>query len=139
MLRRQPFCGARHVAVAEQCAEAMGIDAGHMGYDRLAQSIPPVYSQLVLSQMCMAIARERFGAPAITFDEMRAQPARSRRTLAQNHAGCMHNDMNMNHAHSNLNGVIGGLDGYRDPPREPAGPARAGGRCGAGSRVFSVV
>ena len=88
---RRPCCGGNTFAVqgttpwrctAAQCAEAMGVDEGHMEYERLAQAIPPAYSQLVFSQMCMAIARERFGAPAITYDDMVREPTRTRRLLA---------------------------------------------------------
>lgn len=46
----------------------MGVDSGHMGYGRLAQAIPPAYSQLVFSQMCMQIAHDRFGVPVISYD-----------------------------------------------------------------------
>ena len=53
-----------------------------MEYERLAQAIPPAYSQLIFGQMCMRIAEARFGAPAITFDEMMARPAQSRRLMA---------------------------------------------------------
>ena len=60
----------------------MGMDPGHMSYERLAQSVPPHYSQLVFSQMCMWQAAEKFGAPAITFDEHRARPSQTMRTLA---------------------------------------------------------
>ena len=41
----------------EQCADAMGIDVGHMSYPRLAQSIPPDYNRLRYAQCCAAIAR----------------------------------------------------------------------------------
>ena len=67
---------------AEECTAAMGMDPGHMGYERLAQSVPPHYAQLVFSQMCMWQAAEKFGVPAITFDEHRARPSQSMRTLA---------------------------------------------------------
>ena len=29
------------------CAAAMGVDEGHMPYERLAQAVPPAYAQLV--------------------------------------------------------------------------------------------
>ena len=67
---------------ADECAAAMGVDVGHMSFERLAQSVPPAYGQLVFAQMCMRQAQAKFGAPAITFDEMRASPARSKRQLA---------------------------------------------------------
>ena len=60
----------------------MDVDPGHMSFERLAQSVPPAYGQLVFSQMCMHYAHVRYGAPAITFDEMRKRPGWARRTLA---------------------------------------------------------
>lgn len=66
-----------------ECASAMGVDVGHMPYDRLAQAVPPAYSQWVFGQLCMQWAHSEFGCPVITFDEMKAQPAAARRTLAQ--------------------------------------------------------
>jgi len=65
-----------------ECSAAMGVDIGHMSFERLAQSVPPQYGQLVFSQMCMRHAHEVYGAPAITFDEMRAHPAWAQRTMA---------------------------------------------------------
>jgi hypothetical protein len=53
-----------------------------MTYDRLAQSLPPAYIELVFAQMCMRAAHDRFGAPAITFDAMMERPASARRELA---------------------------------------------------------
>jgi len=38
----------------EQCADAMGVDVGHMSYPRLAQSIPPYYNRLRYAQCCAA-------------------------------------------------------------------------------------
>ena len=67
---------------AAECADAMGVDRGAMAYDRLAQSLPPAYIELIFSQMCMQAAHERFGAPIVTFDEMLAHPAAARRELA---------------------------------------------------------
>jgi len=60
----------------------MGVDAGHMCWERLAQAMPPVYAELMFGQAAMQEAHRRFGVPAITHDEMRASPERSRRTLA---------------------------------------------------------
>eukprot|EP00966_Prymnesium_polylepis_P080242 1859153-Prymnesium_polylepis.1 len=60
----------------------MGVDAGHMGYDTLAQSIPPAYMQLVYAQMCMRICERQFCVPAILFDERRERPAWAMRQLA---------------------------------------------------------
>ena len=67
---------------AAECARAMGCDETHMSYERLAQSVPPQYGQLVFAQMCMRHAHDVYGVPVITFDEMRARPAWARRTLA---------------------------------------------------------
>ena len=67
----------------EQCADAMGIDVGHMSYPRLAQSIPPDYNRLRYAQCCAAIARDRFGVPFISFDEMRRRPAWAKREIAR--------------------------------------------------------
>ena len=65
-----------------QCAAAMDVDVGAMSYERLAQSVPPAYSQLVFSQMCMAIVRDTFGAPAITFTEYKAHPSWAKSVMA---------------------------------------------------------
>ena len=61
----------------------MGVDPGHMSYERLAQSIPPDYAQLIASQMCMREAERKFGVPAITFDDYRERPGWARTTLAR--------------------------------------------------------
>ena len=65
-----------------EAAHAMGVDEHHMPFERLAQAIPPAYAQLVFSQACMERCRQRFGVPAITFDEMRLDPTRCRKTMA---------------------------------------------------------
>lgn len=67
---------------ADECADAMGMDRGHMSYERLAQSVPPQYSQLVFSQMCMYQAHQKYGVPVITFDDLQAAPSEARRTMA---------------------------------------------------------
>ena len=55
---RQPCCGGNIFSplgerpwkcTTEECAAAMGLDAGHMSYERLAQSVPPAYGQLVFA------------------------------------------------------------------------------------------
>ena len=66
----------------EQCCQAMGVDVGHMEYAPLAQAIPPAMAQFVFSQMCMRICADRYGVPAISFDEMRARPSWARQTMA---------------------------------------------------------
>ena len=66
----------------EECASAMGFDYGHCDYERMAQAVPPQYGQLVFAQACGRLAQKQFGAPFITFDEMRARPSWARRTMA---------------------------------------------------------
>ena len=68
---------------SEECAWAMDVDPGHMPYDRLAQAVPPAYSQWVFSQMCMRIVHAEFGCPIFTFDEMKSNPALAKRVVAQ--------------------------------------------------------
>ena len=89
---RRPCCAGNLFAVqgekpwrctTEECARAMGVDDGHMSYDRLAQSVPPAYGQLVFAQMCMHRANRRFGVPIITFDQSRERPIESRREMAR--------------------------------------------------------
>ena len=60
----------------------MGFDYGHCNYERMAQAVPPQYGQLVFAQACGRLAQKKFGAPFITFDEMRARPSWARRTMA---------------------------------------------------------
>ena len=67
---------------ADECSEAMDLDRGQMSYDRLAQAIPPAYSRLVIAQMCMQIAADRYGVPVITYDDMLADPVTCKRRLA---------------------------------------------------------
>ena len=88
---RPPCCGGNIFCplgaspwrcTSAECADAMGIDEGHMSYERLAQSVPPSYASLRFSQMCMAIAHQRYGVPVITYDELRRRPHAARRELA---------------------------------------------------------
>ena len=65
----------------EECALAMGLDKDHMPYDRLAQAVPPAYSQWVFGQMCMRILESEYNCPVFTFDEMRAQPGRAQGSI----------------------------------------------------------
>ena len=67
---------------AAQCADAMGVDANHMSYERLAQSVPPAYASLRFAQMCMAIAHDRYGVPVITYDDMLTRPHAARREMS---------------------------------------------------------
>ena len=66
---------------AEQCARAMGMDAGHMSYDRLAQSLPPAYIQLLYSQLCMRVLEREYGLRPISFDEHLCDPDGTRMRL----------------------------------------------------------
>ena len=55
----------------------MGVDVGHMGWNRLAQAIPLAYTQLLAAQAVMHEVHNRFGVPIITHDDLvRAQPSR---------------------------------------------------------------
>ena len=69
-------------ATAAECAAAMGIDRDHMSYDRLAQSLPPSYTRMVIGQMCMQIVHDRFSVPAVTYDDHVAAPVATSRLLA---------------------------------------------------------
>ena len=66
----------------EECAAAMDVDASHMTYDRLAQSIPPAYTRLVTGQACMSEAHASFGVPMVSYDEHVADPDGTSRLLA---------------------------------------------------------
>ena len=48
-------------STVEQCAHAMGLDVGHMGYASMANALPPAYISYVFGQMAMHVARERYG------------------------------------------------------------------------------
>ena len=67
----------------EENAWAMGVDAGHMSWATLAQSVPPPMAQLVAAQMAMHACHREFGAPLITYDEMVKAPSRARRLMAR--------------------------------------------------------
>jgi len=73
---------AEHFAnvVREYSAEGLVKD---MDYERLAQSIPPDYGQLVFTQMCMAWAHAKFGVPIVTFDDFIQRPDESRRLMSR--------------------------------------------------------
>ena len=64
-----------------ECARAMGVDVGHMSYVPLAQSVPPVYGQLVFAQMCMQECSRRLGIKPITYDEMTVSPVESEHSM----------------------------------------------------------
>jgi hypothetical protein len=66
---------------AAECAWAMGLDGSHMDYVGMTQAVPPVYGQWVFAQACMRELEREFGISAITFDEFREQPERSRRQM----------------------------------------------------------
>ena len=87
---RVPCCNGNTFAIqgeaptgstVDQCAHAMGLDVGHMGYASMAKALPPAYISYVFGQMAMHVARERYGVPSITFDEMLADPAAARRQM----------------------------------------------------------
>ena len=87
--RPEPECCAGNIyavqgrepykCTAAECARAMGVDEGHMSYDRLAQALPPAYVQLLYSQMCMRILQAEYGMSPITFDEYLRDPANARK------------------------------------------------------------
>jgi hypothetical protein len=66
----------------DECSEAMGVDKGHMSYDRLAQAIPPAYTRLIIGQLCMNYVHDRYGVPTISYDEHVASPEATRREVA---------------------------------------------------------
>jgi len=66
----------------EEGAMAMGLEAGHMPFERMAQAVPPAYGEWGFGQACMEWCARRFGVPRISFDEMRRDPAAARRQLA---------------------------------------------------------
>ena len=70
-------------STVDENAWAMGVDAGHMSWNALAQSIPPPMAQLVASQMAMHACHDDYGVPMITYDEMVASPVRARRLMAR--------------------------------------------------------
>jgi hypothetical protein len=86
VLRRQHLRGAGHVAVSMHIHRVRRCDGRGPRCDgvRPAGTVaaPPAYIELVFAQMCMRAAHDRFGAPAITFDEMVERPASARRELA---------------------------------------------------------
>ena len=66
---------------AAEGAAAMGIEPGHMSFERMAQAVPPVYGEWSFGQACMAACAKNYGVPRISFDEMRRNPAEARRRL----------------------------------------------------------
>ena len=50
-------------STVDENAWAMGVDAGHMSWNALAQSIPPPMAQLVASQMAMHACHDEYGVP----------------------------------------------------------------------------
>ena len=64
-----------------ECAVAMGMDTDHMDYEGLAQAIPPSYAQYIFGQACMREVADRYSIEPITFDQMLANPERSRRLM----------------------------------------------------------
>ena len=76
---------------------AMGVSDSGVSYEALAQGIPPQYAELAFGQACMHLCATEFGAPAITFDEMRKDPrgSRSRLKLWLRGAGGLEADLGM--------------------------------------------
>ena len=74
---------SKQFGTLEECAQAMGVDGGHMSYKTLAQAIPPSYAQLVFAQLCMRQCERWFGVPSITFDERVRRPHWAQQTLAK--------------------------------------------------------
>ena len=71
--------GAPRRSTVAQCAEAMGLDIGHMGFDRMAKAIPPAYASYTLGAMVRHVLQTRFGIRALSFDEARSDwPAAQR-------------------------------------------------------------
>ena len=66
---------------AAEGAAAMGIEVGHMSFERMAQAVPPDYGEWSFGQACMAACERKFGVPRISFDEMRRDPAVARKRL----------------------------------------------------------
>ena len=65
----------------EEGAAAMGIEPGHMSFERMAQAVPPDYGEWIFGQACMAACEREYGVPRISFDEMRRDPAAARKRL----------------------------------------------------------
>jgi len=59
----------------------MGMERGHMSFERLAQSLPPDYIRLVFAQMCMSYVADRFGVTLVTYDEHEKDPIAAKREL----------------------------------------------------------
>ena len=67
---------------ADECADAMGIDRGHMSYEGLTQAVPPVYAQLIFGQACMRAVEQEFAIRPILFDEYEKDPEAAERRMA---------------------------------------------------------
>ena len=73
--------GAPRRSTVEQCASAMGLDAGHMGFDRMAKAIPPAYASFAFGQMVRYVLRARYGLTVPSFDEARRDWPGARRQM----------------------------------------------------------
>ena len=60
----------------------MGLDSGHMPHHKMSKALPPAYMEYVTGQLAMHTLRVRYGVIPISFSEMLAAPAKSRRALA---------------------------------------------------------
>ena len=67
-----------HFGSTREHALSMGLDPGHMAYSELSQAVPPDYASFALGQAAMHILRAQYGLPALSFDEMLADPTRAR-------------------------------------------------------------
>ena len=116
----------------EEAAHAMGVDAHHMPFERLAQAIPPAYAQLVFALACMERCRAVYGVPVITFDEMLTDRTTSRRRMAfflrgagapGPEAGLCFSPAHATPWGSNSSGPPGGVD-VPFVPAQPQGPSQ---------------
>ena len=65
----------------EDSARAMGVDATHMSYEELAQSIPPLYSSYMFGEYCKHACNVEYGVPKISFSQMMENPKAAKRAL----------------------------------------------------------
>ena len=73
---------APYMCTEAQEAAAMGLDSGHMPHHKMSKALPPAYMEYVTGQLAMHTLRVRYGVIPISFSEMLAAPAKSRRALA---------------------------------------------------------
>ena len=66
----------------EENARAMGIDEGHMPFERLAKAIPPAYSAYLMGFFVRHTLRQRYGVEALTYDEALEDMPKARRQMS---------------------------------------------------------